>query len=41
MNIQELNQLLDQTETNETFDFIDDAYLVAQYEAELKKGKND
>jgi hypothetical protein len=41
MNISELNQLLDQTETNETFDFIDDAYLVEQYEAELKRGKND
>jgi len=40
MNITEINQLLDQTETNETFDFIDDAYLVKQYEAELKKGNN-
>jgi hypothetical protein len=36
MNISELNQLLDQTEDNNFNDFKDDAYLVEQYEKEIR-----
>ena len=38
MNINELNQLLDATETNTINEYKDDAYLVSQY---LKEISND
>jgi hypothetical protein len=41
MNIQELNQLLDSTDSNEFNDFKDDAYLVREFLQEIKNEKND
>ena len=39
MNMQELNQLLDSTDSNEFNDWKDDAYLVEQYLLELENQK--
>ena len=41
MNIQELNQLLDSTESNEFNHFKDDIYLVENYLLELENQKDD
>ena len=39
MNMQELNQLLDSTDSNEFNDWKDDAYLVEQYLLEIENQK--
>ena len=41
MNINELNQLLDSTDSNEFNHFKDDAYLVENYLLELENLKDD
>ena len=41
MNIQELNQLLDSTDSNEFNNWKDDVYLVENYLLELENQKDD